>query len=303
MGKKHYLYVFLGLIALYAVLVFTLPSDPRILEKYHLTQGGVRLLILSIVIPIIAIWLSAFYGFAKIKEYAQSVKDTSEGKPFESIANGLMVLVFSLPLLAAASTALTYFAYRDAAFLPTSTIFRNYLTILSALAAFYLIGKGAEALATPVKNNVKKFDHQTWTTGFIIFSSLFTWMVISHQPDWGDHRSGAYYLPDWLVVLTIVIPYLYIWYRGLLAAYCIYYYQKKVRGTLYKRALSYFSAGIAAVIGLLIATQLLAVFSERLNRLDLTPLLLIIYVLVGFYALGYGLIAKGVKKLKSLEDV
>ncbi|MET0779294.1 MAG: hypothetical protein ABWY71_00510 [Candidatus Saccharimonadales bacterium] len=302
MNKRIYFYTFASLLILYAAVVLLSPTDPAVLHKYDITAGAARLLNLTVVIPIIAIWITAFYGHATLKRYAASVSRSAEGASFNMLANGLLVLVMSLPLVASASAILNYIAQRNPGFLSEATIIRNYLNVVSAVLAFYLIGKGAEALAKLVKRKTLSLDNQKWTIGFIIVSGLFSWLVMSHHPAASGHES-IYYLPDWLVILTVVIPYLYVWYRGTMAAYCIYFYQKNVKGQLYKRALSFCSAGIAMVIVTSVFIQLLTVFTARLNRLNLTPVLLIIYVLICTYAIGYALIAKGAKKLKTFEEV
>jgi hypothetical protein len=283
-------------------LVLLGPIDPAVLHKYGITVGVARLLNLTVVVPIVLIWMTAFYGYTKLRQYAISVAGSTEGAPLRTLTNGLLVLVMSLPFVASASSGLTYLAVHNPGFAQESAIIRNYLNVVSAVLAFYLIGKGAEALAKLVKRKTMSFDSQTWTFGFIIISSLFSWLVISHHSVVGA-RGSTYYLPDWLVIVTIVIPYLYVWYRGMMAAYCLYFYQKNVKGQLYKQALSYCSGGIAMVIVTSIFIQLLTVFTARLNRLNLTPVLIIIYLLILVYAVGYILIAKGAKKLKTIEEV
>jgi hypothetical protein len=302
MNKRIYLSIFASLLVLYAAVVLFSPADPAVLHKYHLTVDAARWLNLTVVIPIITIWIAAFYGYTALKRYAASVSRSTEGVPFNELANGLLILVMSLPLVASASAILAYIAQRDPGFMPAGTIIRNYLNVASAVMAFYFIGKGAEALGKLVKRKTTSVDNRTWTISFIVVSSLFSWLVMSHRPA-GSGSESIYYLPDWLVILTIVIPYLYVWYRGTIAAYCIYFYQKNVKGQLYRRALSFCSAGIAMVIATSVFIQLLTVFTAQLNRLNLTPILLIIYVLICAYAIGYTLIAKGAKKLKTFEEV
>src|SRR5206468_3848213 len=109
--KKHiYLYIFASLLVLYVAIVLLSPTDPTVLHKYGLTIGAARLLNLTVVIPIIAIWATAFYGYTKLKQYVASVADSAEGPPFSVLSNGLLVLVMSLPLIASASAALNYLA-------------------------------------------------------------------------------------------------------------------------------------------------------------------------------------------------
>ena len=302
MGRKYYWYIFIILIVAYVAAVFLVPTDPHTLQKYHVSESQAKLINASVVIPIIAIWCTAFYGFSRIKSYAVAVRHTPEGGPFNALAAGLMISVMGLPLTSVVSTILNRLAVLHPDLLPTVTIMRNYLGVILALLAFYLIGNGAEALTHLVKNKRTSLGHQAWVIAFVVCGCVFSWLIMAHRAG-GNGQQSAYYLPDWLILTTIAIPYTYVWYRGAVAAYSIYFYQKNINGTLYKRALGSFSAGIAVVIGASIFIQVLTTFSERLNRLHLTPVLGIIYLLLVMWAIGYGLIAKGAKKLKTLEDV
>ena len=146
MVSKHYTSIFLGVALLYALFALGTPTNPSVLHHYHLTQTAAHLLSLTIVLPVIAIWWAAYYGFWRIKTYAQTVSDSQEGGPFNNIANGLMVLVFSLPISAIVSAMLNYIAWRHTYLLGTTTIIRNYVGIGLSLVAFYLISRGAAQL-------------------------------------------------------------------------------------------------------------------------------------------------------------
>lgn len=300
MGKRLYWYIFLGFIAIYIAMVFGVPPSPDILERYNIGAGAARLLNLTVVAPLVAIWVTAFFGASRMKDYAVAVRTGEEGSSFNALATGLMFSVMSFPLNSAVSSGLSYLAQRNPDLLPVTTITRNYLALALSLIAFFFIGKGATSLAKLVRKRTITVNRDIWTAAAIVVSCVFTWLIIS------QHTGGstdAYFLPDWLIILTIAIPYLYIWYRGALAAYCIYYYHQNVKGAIYKRALVYCAAGIATVISTSVFIQFILVFAERLNRLQLTPVLLIIYFLILLYAMGYGLIAKGAKKLKTLEEI
>jgi hypothetical protein len=300
MIKRLYWYIFLGFIAAYIALVFGVAPSPEVLERYHISSTAARLLNLTVVVPLVVIWITAFFGASKMKEYATAVQDSKEGPSFNALAAGLMISVMSFPLNSAISSALSHLARHNPHLLATTTIIRNYLALGLALIAFYFIGKGAMSLAKMVRKRTPGFHSEVWAVVVIAISCIFTWLIISQHP---SGNAQAYFLPNWLVVTTIAIPYLYIWYRGALAAYSIYYYHQKVKGSLYKRALIYCAAGIATVIATSVLIQFILVFAERINRLDLTPILLIIYFLILLYAVGYGLIAKGAKKLKTLEEI
>lgn len=96
--KKPYILLFIALLVAYLILALTLPSDPQVLAKHELTQLSARFLNLTILIPISLVYLAALYGFIRVKDYAAKVRDTKEGPHFKDIANGLMLLAFSLPI-------------------------------------------------------------------------------------------------------------------------------------------------------------------------------------------------------------
>lgn len=292
---------FLALTALYVVLALTLPTDPKILEKYQIDQAQSRLLSLTIIVPIVLIYLTALYGFIRFKRYSASIQDTNEGRPFEWITRGLTVLVFSLPALSVVSSLLTYTSFRYPDLLPTITIARNYLSLILPLTAFTLLEKGARGLYQTLKRTKSHSDPLLSPVVIIVLSVVFTWLVTTRQE--GVSGETAYYLPTWLIITTLAIPFLYTWCKGIMAAFYLFIYKNRVKGTIYRSAIAYLSMGLGTILFSSISIQALTTVSARLNRLNLTPILIIIYILVGLYAVGYGLVAHGAKQLKKIEEV
>ena len=137
--------------------------------------------------------------------------------------------------------------------------------------------------------------------GAITGSSILTWMTVSYANS--SKSQSIFYLPAWLVVLTLVVPYVYMWYCGLSAAYCLFSYHRHVKGILYRQSLSYIAVGIGLAVGTAALIQFFTIYSSHVTRFALGPLLLIVYGLVLIYAAGYLCIARGAKKLKIIEDV
>ncbi len=114
---------------------------------------------------------------------------------------------------------------------------------------------------------------------------------------------ASYYLPDWLIITTIVIPRLILWFWGIKAVEDIYMYRKKIKGKIYKVALQNVARGIAAVV---VATILLRCFqslSSPIGELSLALIILLIYLLLIAIGIGYVLIYKGAKQLQKIEDL
>jgi hypothetical protein len=299
--NKVYFYLFIALVVLYLALQFGLPVSEETLQQYDLTQAKAKMLYTTISLPFAGVWLAAMYSFRRFRSYAEMIINDKEGPGYMRLADGLTLLAFSLPLTSLTGTILTYLGDQIQGFEPTSVIIRNYLTVLLQLIAFILISQGVGKLWDTVRPRVTERYPRFWSLIIIVISSLFTWVITARAVS--NPNEEVYYLPAWLIVTTLTIPYLIAWYKGGLAIWRLHVYGKKVKGLVYKEMLSKFVAGMTVIVGLSIALRLLVTLSERLNRLNVTPLLVIIYVLIAFYVLGYGLVARGARQLKKIEEV
>ncbi len=298
--KNRYFWAFTSLIVIYIGLAFGLPSDPEILKRYEISQNQARLLNLTIIAPIVVVYFTALYGFLRFRTYAKSVEDSKEGRPLKQLSIGLAVLAFGLPISSIIGSLTNYIQFDQSQWMSTASIFRSYISLLFPLIAFTYISLGAQGLVDTLKRQSVFHRPILSLLGPIILASVFTWLITSQPHETASQIS--YHLPNWLVILTLAVPYVYIWCRGIQAAYKLNMYKGTVKGLLYKRAIDYLAKGICVIIGLSILVQLITTLSAQLNRLDLGPLLLILYLLVALFALGYGLVARGAKKLKQIEE-
>lgn len=300
MKNEKYALRYIAVTVLYVGLTFGLPPNQQTLDRYDISSLKLRVINLSITIPLLMIFAYALFGFLRFKSYAHSIRKTKEGKPINHLATGLMVLAFSLPLGGATSSLLNYIAANNPDLLPMTTITRNYVSVAFQFVAFLYIAKGAQDLVNTLGE--KKIPKPKYgLLGTIVLACIFTWLIAIRPADATGEKT--YYLPDLLIISTLAIPYLYTWCRGILAAYQLYAYKDRVKGTIYKNSIAYLARGISYIVIISIAVQLITTLSVRLTRLSLTPLLLIVYVLVAFYAVGYGMVAHGAKKLKKIEEV
>lgn len=304
MKRSTPLYFFLVLSIIYVALVMFLPTDPTTLQRYNINAGQARLLSLTVAIPLLGIWYMAVNGFNNFRSYAKVIRTTNEGWAFTLLSFGLMVLAFNLPVSSIVSALFNYFSAQDSHFLPTATILKNYLGLVFALISFGLLALGSIQLIISRKNALK---YQPVLPLFvaplmITLSSIFTWLVVVRPAD-DPNISSGYYLPNWLVIFTIVIPYLAAWLGGILALYYLNVYRNKIHGTLYKQAFGQLAFGIGVVTTISVLLQLLTTLSNHINKLHLTPILLIIYLLLLLYIVGFWYIARGSKKLRSIEEV
>jgi hypothetical protein len=282
--------------------VFTLPIDPDTLQRYQLTELKAKLLNLTVIVPLMLIWLTALYGFISLKQYANKVAGSKEGRAFRYLSLGLMVLAFSLPLNSLIATCAQQITNSHGNLLVPTTIIRNHVVLILSLVAFFLLVKGALELAKTVKRRDAASVPGSYIVGLLSLSAIYGWLITSRPLNHGIQEK-AYFMPNWLLIFTLVIPYLLAWKAGAWATYYLYTFHKSVKGIVYKSAFKDLAWGIGVVVSISILIQLITTSSAQLSRLNLTPILLIIYGLLLLYAVGFGLVARGAKKLKRLEEV
>ena len=297
---------FIALIAAYLLVIFIIPPDASVLTKYDLRPSQYVLIRLAVLTPLIAIWLIALYGFVTVYRYAGSIRKHKDGKAFVTLSSGLGVLAFGLPLQSLMSSLLNYASRTNPAATPATTIINNYLALAIVLIGFYIINKGAKALLTNTKTDEPNSIHyQAWQFGLAVFSAIFVYLTLTNParsvPIEGAAKA-VYYLPDWLIVLTIIIPYIAVWYLGMQSAYYIRHYRNKVPGMLYKQALGFLANGIGAVILASMLLRLLTNMTAFFKSAELKILLAVVYLLLVAISIGYILIAKGANKLRKMEE-
>jgi hypothetical protein len=294
--------IFSFLLLTYLVLSLALPSDPAVIQKYHTSQTAVKLIGLTVLIPLTLIYASAMYGYVRVQSFARTIKDTKEGPHYQDIATGLMVMAFSLPITSIVGSVVSYARHQQPANVGELTVLRNYLTLVLAIISILYIARGTQGLYRLLNKKYVSSDTYPYLgiLGTVALASGFTWLITSQ----GDSASSitAYGMPEWLIVLTLAIPYSYIWCTGAKAATELWRYSKGIKGILYKRAIGRLAQGVLFLIIISILIQFFTTLSGPLNRLNLTPILVILYVLIIIYAVGFGLVASGAKKLKQIEE-
>lgn len=293
-----------GLAAFYLLLIFLLPPNRGVMSDHNLTAPEYHILLFLIVLPSVTIWFVAFYGYAKLQEYAEFIKKTPESKGFGQLARGCQWLAWSLPVSAIASITVNGITNISPDFRPVAAILVNYLNLIVPLVGFSFIGMASRNLISRAKT-----IHNTSLTRlimllFVAVGVLYCYIVFSHfDPTSLGSTDNPYYLPLWLTLITIIVPFLYAWFIGVLAAYEIVAYTRQVNGVLYRQALQLLVGGIVAAIIAFIALQYIASIQPPSGRLSINYRLI---ANIGFRVIGgagFVLIALGAIRLKKIEKV
>lgn len=297
--------LFILLTLLYAGLTFLVDVDQKTLDKYDISQGQVKAILLTIALPYVIIWFIALAGYLRVRTYSRFIEDSPDGKAFSVISRGLFWLVLWMPLTAVASALGSNYYADNPASTATIVILLNYLNLAILFSAFYNIYLGSTKLTQIVKRPA--FNPTLGITlAYIAFAALyvlFTLSDTSRRDPVGTVEAASYYQPDWLIVSTILIPRLIMWFLGILAVQNILLYRQKIKGKIYKSALNSLALGIGWVVLSTIVLRCYQSLGSQLDHTGLGLMVVIIYILLILISIGYILISKGAKNLQKLEEI
>lgn len=292
------------LVVVYVVLVFLLPASRDVMHAYHLSAFQYRLILLAVTLPELVAWLVAFDGYARLRQYVYAIRKTPEGAHFDKLAAGSAWLAWSLPLPVILALLLNALSNAWPAFYSASIIIGNYFNLLLPLVAFILIGSAARGLVNNAKIRFSLSGARTIMLLFLIAGVSYCYFTFRHfDPKSLGSSQNPYFLPIWLMILTVIIPYLYAWFAGLLGAYEITLFSKQTTGVLYRQALRLLAGGLAVIIISSIAVQYMNSIQPLVGHLEINDRLVLISIFRVVGAGGFVLMAAGASRLKKIEEV
>ncbi len=294
---QHYVF----LVVLYIFIGFLLPLSKATREAYNLNTTQAHVISFITVLPLFGIWFLAFYCYGLLQRYAKSIHKGREGVAFKRLSDGVMVLSWGLVIQAFASLLLNGLSDHSPALRGFSVITQNYITLAFPVIAFTLISTGTRHLLSGKQNYASLPTTRLLLLLFALIGSVYSYLVLHLR-----HTNGedGFYLPTFLLISTVVVPYLYAWFSGLIAAYDIHLYAKVTHGVLYRRSLGLLSAGlIVLIIASILLQYLNSLFLTAAGYVSLSMLLLFDYLLLLGVAAGYGLMCKGIRALQKIEEI
>jgi len=173
------------------------------------------------------------------------------------------------------------------------------------LIAFLIIGSAARGIGGQNnKVDLGRLSSQVVIALLTIGGVVYCFLVLrSFNLNSMSDTQNHYHMPVWLAVLTVIIPYLYAWFVGIMSAYEITLHAKGVKGLLYRKALMNIVTGLLAVVLSFIAVQYLNNAWQMPAHVIFTGHLVVstIFRIIG--GAGYILMAIGANRLKRIEEV
>lgn len=292
------------LASIYIVLIFLLPPNHETLHAYNLTALQYQVILFAVALPSLAVWLAAFIGYSKLRQYAGFIKKTPEGTYFDQLATGCAWLAWSLPIPTIMALLLNALANHWPGFHSAAIIITNYLNLLLPLVAFTVIAGAARGLTSQTRIKFSLANARAIVLGFVTVGVLFCFLTFQRF-DLNSLASthNPYFLPIWLMVLTVTVPYLYAWFVGTLAAYELSLFSRQIQGVLYRQALRFLVIGLLAVVLSSIAVQYANSIEPRTGRLVLDYKLVFTTLFRIIGGLGFVALVMGANRLKKIEEV
>jgi hypothetical protein len=306
--RKHKIVIAILIVlsCIYLVQVLALPPQTASLEKYHLTAASARLISLTFMLPLMAVWAVALMGYMRIRDYADSIRKTKDGAALDKLSQGLLALALWMPTNTVVQGTLNRLRFSHPTMTEEVIITNNYLNIILLIIVGYLIWQGSRKLLAAIKVSPKTINRNFLYVGTAAVGAVLSFLVLMNPaktipPDSGG--PAAYYLPTWLLITTVLIPYIAIWYLGMEAVQNIHVYRYRVKGIIYKSALGYIASGVGVSAISVLTVRSLAAQTAWFSTLTLKLILIIVYGLVIMIGIGYLLVWIGAKKLQLIEDV
>jgi len=296
--RSKLFYSYLLLVIIYAAAALLPAPSPVLLVHYHISALGLRILYLTIIVILAAIWFVGFYGYTKLRTYSQLIQKTKDGKQVGKLVTGLWLIVLWLPVSSVSAALLNYWAVKHQGLLATVTIINNYVSLFFPLAGFAYVSMGARGLSELVKQRPTQRATNLLAV-LLVYVGLIDYYLVASTPG----RAAVYHMSIWLIMTTLVAPYICMWFIGLLATYEIFNYRLKAPGILYRDSWRLLALGLGWLITVSIVFQYLTTVVSRLDNLSIYWIVGIIYSLLLVLSIGFVLIAAGSRKLQKMEQV
>ncbi len=304
---KWFYYGFV-LLAWVSYLVITVAA-PKTNNSVHLSKFIIVSLSATLFIPYLLTWLIALLGLYHFGQFHRVVrrKQLANSIAFGLIKWGLVFLIIDL-ISSPFFSAFRNLWQANHHVVVELTIISNYVHIIFTLVAFSFLFQGTRLLArsshyaTGIRSRPLPAIIAT-----LLFTVLFSIAVFSNPTRQTSLQSGqfaTYYLPDILILVTIIIPLAITWFLGLQAALNTEQYAHSLTHPMWRLAIVRFFHGLLAVLSSAIILQgIVMLGSQQLQNINLILILLLVYLFIFIQAIGYLLIKASAKQLRRLAEV
>ncbi len=279
---------------LYVVLTFITPQTATSQEQFQISDTTLFWIRLSIVVPYFLMWFATFYSMRVLKLVSEKTGEFAAlGKSFSL---GFLLLLIGTIATTTLGAARSFLVFSSPSFLPILTILINYLYAFLPLGAFLVMYYGLKKSEQPDTIPAKQSDGammQSILTAIVI-GLAYVPLIFSNsnrQIAFSIDTPASYYLPDFLIIITLVLPILVGWALGIVVALKL---NRKFLALDLPYARTFVNGIFLVVFASMILQAILSLGTARLYEFGLSIILILIYILIFFQTAGYVLTARGV---------
>jgi hypothetical protein len=268
-------------------------------QTFGLAWWQLRLVQLTVSVPVLIIWLVAAYGAVRFKDYTVMIRGSKDGAALSRITDGLLIIVGSTILQSFLNLLQRYAV--GTPLLEPMVFLDNHIPVVLSLIALGYIFSGSAKLSRIVDKPISARQMLTVLVPFTVTAALFAVFYYTNVTYSVTNGVPNYVVPGKTPFFTVALPYLVVWLLAALSLLNIANYIINVKGPIYKAALRRLAWGIVAVVTFTVLTQLLTVTAGVWQGLSLSAILLVVYALLIAYSVGFILIAWGARRLVRIE--
>jgi hypothetical protein len=288
-------------ILLYLGLTYLAPQ-PAANNTLGLSQAQIDLLKLAVTIPYLLTWGIGVFGLTALGNYLKtSDEKTPELTPLlKALHSGVAWILISTIVTSLVGAIRTLRPDLRVEL----TITANYLYIVPLLIGFWLIYKGVRVmLAQKASAGIKKSNLLQLVIATILVACYSTLIFTNPHREVGDGAiPAAYYLPDFMIIATIIIPVFVVWWLGFSVAFKMSDLIPHVARAESFKSMTKILYGIWSIIFTSILVQiLLSLGSNRLLHIGLSLILGLLYLFILLQGAGYLFLALGVRGLQKAK--
>lgn len=272
---------------------------PRV-NNYDVSPTVFVLVQFSVVMPVLAIWLTAAYGAIRFKSYSRMIASSPDGRALNLVTTGLILLIVAL----ISQTLLGVFPRYAVGqpWQPALVFIRNHVPLIISILSLAYITLGSYSLVKLVKGNTTY--RRNLALVLAVYAAAAAWMAQFFYTNLSHTVSGGvpnFATPGHWPFYTMAIPYLLVWGLGVISVLNIATYISNVKGAIYRSALRYLASGLMTVITFAMALQMLAFANSAVLKLSFGAIVALVYLILIVYALGFVLLAMGARRLVKIE--
>ncbi len=284
----------------YAYLTLNSPVSKITPPVFQISPIYTIILRLSFVILLGLAWFFGSIAARRGIMFARETKEQDLQKFLFNLSVGFTILLLGYVIATFVGQIRTYHP-DDPIIARNVTIIVNYIYVCVQLFGFWFIYKGIEKKVSNHNKNIIVGSVITIIIGVLWIGLIFT--NPTRQISQTSHILPSYYISDFLIIYTIILPIIIGWFFGIMASFDLADLSVESANLSIQKSFSKLVSGVwLLILSYIVLFGILSVGAQRLLAVGLTGILFIIYVFIFIILLSYIYVGKSLKNLQNYKE-